>query len=189
MSRIIIEKTATHHWHELVQDAEKDCHQQLGEELESYLVFLLMRFMRKTEISQSVMAERYLRGIQLQGAERNQELQEIGDECLLFSGFFPKIARKRRVSVQYYVELGRSAYDQLSSVMRKSTAPLFQQLAERFIACMEVLDCLSGRGQGREQDLILLTELWQECGSQNAREMLQQEFTGLPVKGNPQIKH
>ena len=44
MTRLILEPTSVAQWQALVREAQSECNCNLDETLESYLVFLLMRF-------------------------------------------------------------------------------------------------------------------------------------------------
>ena len=91
MSSIIVSSSNTAQWQELVQDAENASQINLGEELESYLVFLLMRYMEKPELLGRIMALEFLGSMESSGQLKQDLLRDVGDSCLLFSGFFPKI--------------------------------------------------------------------------------------------------
>ena len=93
MESLVLHPTATAQWHALVNEAESLRHIQLGEELESYLVFLLMRFTEKPEMAHSVLAMDFLDSVKAAGAERRDKLQDVGDKCLLFAGFISRTCR------------------------------------------------------------------------------------------------
>ena len=110
MESLVIQPSATAQWHALVGEAEQACATRLGEELESYLVFLLMRYTESPEIANSVLALDYLHSMEAIGHLRETQLREVGDKCLLYSGLFPARAERRRVNSSYYVKLGMGAY-------------------------------------------------------------------------------
>ena len=84
MSRLILEPTSQAQWQTLVHEAQTACDRNLDETLESYLVFLLMRFADKPECTARIMAEDYLKSQQYQGAHREEHLREVGDHCPVF---------------------------------------------------------------------------------------------------------
>ena len=114
MSRLILEPTPQAQWQSLLHEAQSACHRHLDESLESYLVFLLMRFTDRPDSLARVMAEDYLRSQALSGEQRAEHLREVGDHCLLFSGLFPQQAERRLVRISYFVNIGRTSYQQLS---------------------------------------------------------------------------
>ena len=113
MSDFHLQPTSTAHWHKLVCDAEQRADRQLGEEVQSYLVFLLQRFLGKPEIAGQVLALDYLKSLYSSGRQQMEKLRDVGDSCLLHAGFFPMRARRRLVNASYYVDLGIGAYYQL----------------------------------------------------------------------------
>lgn len=175
--------TSTAQWQALVTEAEAACRCSLGEEMQSYLVFLLMRFARRTEVAASVLALEYLNGVLSSGRQRLDQLQEVGDKCLLYSGLFPHRAERRRVKISYYVDLGRSAFSQLAANGR--VAPqyaLYQNVADTFVPMMDVLQAMRTQG-GAVAVLTPLQalELWQDTGSMRALDELRQATSGTPV--------
>lgn len=136
MNEFILRSTPLSQWHELVQKAQGVRDLKLPEDLESYLVYLLMRFTEKTSLSESVLAIDFLEAQQAQPF--SHKLQEVGDKCLLFSGLFPKRAEKKNVGEHYFVHIGQSAYH--SAAHSNTTQPrLYQALAEEFLALMHTL--------------------------------------------------
>jgi hypothetical protein len=174
---------ATAQWQKLVKEAEEENHIQLDEELESYLVFLLMRYTEKPEMAGKVMALEYLRGMQVRGAQRQGQLRDVGDQCLLYCGLFPRLAERRRVRISYYVDLGRSAYHCVAGVSQKAMASMYAHLSERFVELMDTLQAMRTlQGNGKEiLDPIRAFELFTECGSQRARHILATSTTATPV--------
>jgi hypothetical protein len=169
MSVIVTQPTSTALWHQLVTEAERHTQRHLAPETESYLVFMLMRFLGRPEIASSVVAMDYLEGLLLQGHSRDDKLRDVGDTCLLYSGMFPMRAKRRRVKVSYFVDLGRSAYLQLSDTLAISTAELFQQLSDDFIPMMDILHTIRELGNSTAiPDPLQAMELWNDTGSQAA---------------------
>jgi len=171
MSRIITHNTPTEQWQQLVHCAEESCHQQLDEELESYLVFMLMRQTGNNELADSVLANRYLQGMQSEGQCCIQQLQEVGDQCLIYSGLFPKRSRKRLVKVSYYVDLGRSAYIHIAGKMKQGYAILYEHLSEYFVVLMDVLQAMRSLDNDATDHRLLL-ELSRDCKSERAAGLL-----------------
>ena len=181
MRRILDQPGNISQWQALVAEAEALSGVQLGEELESYLVFTLMRYLRRPEMAQRILALDFLEAFQRSHPQRNEALRDVGDQCLLFSGLFPRRAERRRVRVSYYVKLGRSAYQTLADNLSK-TADLFALLAEEFIAAMDTLQAIRVLGQ---QTTGLLPaqayELWQDTASRQAYAELVRQTGGQPV--------
>lgn len=190
MSRIVTEPTATAQWHDLVHEAEELAHLNLGETLESYLVFTLMRFTQRPQLLHNIMALEFLNSLNKQGQRRHDNLRDVGDQCLLFAGLFPLNARRRLVRIGYFVKLGRSAYQQLHDDQQHATFKLYGQLASDFIAMMDVLLAIRRINPGNQQLAPLEAfELWEETGSQQARASLAQRTRATPIANTSQFKN
>ena len=186
MSNVLISGAQVADWQKLVSEAEAELGVSLDEELESYLVFLLMRFHNQPEIAGSVMALEYLDGLQQTGRIRQEQMRSVGDQCLLYSGLFPQYARKRRVTVSYYVDLGRSAYRNLAEDEQFNLSTMFAKLAIHFIALMDTLQALRSLSMDRPLlDPLTATELWQSTGSCHARSLLKCATEGEVVIQTP----
>ena len=140
----ILENTATAQWQALLKQAEAEYGCQLDETMESYLVFALMRFMKDRDLASVAVALNYLQAQGMHGKLRDDQLRDVGDQCLILSGLFPKQAERRMVRVSYYVDMGRSAYDHLSKTIQNAASELYEQLCDTFILLMELLHTIRG---------------------------------------------
>ncbi len=185
MTELIIEPTSTAQWQRIVREAANGVSCELDEHLESYLVFLLMRFSRQSALSDKVMALEYLKGLTAHGEIRNTQLRDVGDQCLLLAGVFPQIAQRRRVRISYFIDLGRSAYNQLSQFLNQSAALLYQDLSHTFVKLTEVLHCMRELDGSRSLSPIEALELWQDTGSKLALSSLRERTKATPAVKNP----
>lgn len=182
MKQIVTGPTTTAQWHDLVHEAELLAHLSLGEALESYLVFTLMRFTQRPQLLHNIMALEFLNSLNKQGARRHDDLRDVGDQCLLFSGLFPGSARRRLVRIGYFVRLGRSAYQQIHDDQQHTAFELYGQLASDFISMMDVLLAMRQLNPGNETLSPLESfELWEETGSQQARASLSHHSGATPI--------
>lgn len=179
MGKLILQPTITAHWQALVQEAESSGHINIGEELESYLVFLLERFTSKPEIVKSVLGLEFLQGASDLGLKQQDELREVGDKCLLFAGFFPGRAERKRVRISYFVKLGQTAYAILSSHSKQKVSELYKALGIEFVPLMDILH-LVRRIANDTNSLTPLQaqELWEDTSSQYALKELNRYSTG-----------
>jgi len=182
MSELLIHTSAIEEWLNLVSEAESAAKLQLDEEMQSYLVFLLMRFTEQPELAASVLAVEYLQSMQAQGRLGHDQLRNVGDKCLLYSGLFPERAERRRVKISYFVDLGRSAYHQLSDRLEHSAATMYLQLADAFVSLMDILQTMRTLGD-RSSTLAPLNafELWRDTGSEAARRALRETTLATPL--------
>lgn len=189
MTNLVV-NAATAQWHDLVREAEELNGLILDEELESYLVFLLMRYTECTELAARVMALEYLNSANMSGTERKDRMRDVGDQCLLFSGLFPRRAERRRVKVSYYVDLGRSAYQNVADVAHNAMASMFSHLSESFVAMMDTLQAMRRLNENSESLApIAAYELWHDTQSREARRVLAKSTHAMPVKTNSKFKH
>lgn len=191
MTELVVNPHATAQWHALVKEAEKHNGVQFDEEIESYLVFMLMRYTERPELAAKVMALDYLESLLSHGNEKRQRMRDVGDQCLLFSGLFPRRAERRRVSIAYYVNLGRSAYQSVADVAQNTMATMFSQLANSFVELMDVLQAMRSMHDAANESLdpIQAYELWRDTGSQRARQVLNRSSESTPIISRNNSKH
>lgn len=181
MSELILEPTIIAQWQRLIREATDTSAHELDEELESYLVFLLMRFCRDPAFTKRIMAIEFLQSRRAQGQLRNSAVRDVGDQCLLFAGIFPRLAQRRMVKISYFVDLGRSAYHELSEFVSLSAADLYRDLSKAFVSLMEVLHHMCElKGDPLLQPLEAM-ELWRDTGSAHARQTLRTSTDALLV--------
>ena len=129
-------------WHDLVLEGEQKRNLELGEELESYLVFALMRHLGDDTLASRIMALDWLQASEAPAQSGAEALREVGDRCLLVAGLFPKLAERRRVDGDYFVRLGRGAYAGAAQRTRRADASLLANLVEAFHSLVDVLRAL-----------------------------------------------
>lgn len=180
-SHLIIEPTVTAQWQGLVKEAENSSNLVLNEELESYLVFLLVRFTGQPQLAKSVLALEFLENSQAIGCKQQNELRDVGDKCLLIAGLFPGRAIRRRVKISYFVHLGQNAYVALSLHSSNRLADLYKSLSEGFVSLMDVLHVVReiASETGRLSPLQA-QELWQDTASPHALSLLKKYTQAYP---------
>lgn len=172
---IITNESALILWRDAIQQAEARCAVKLNHELEAYLISVLMHYTDKPEIAKQVFAKAFLEAMQTSDRERVLALKEVGDQCLLYAGLYPRAAERKLVKVTYFVGLGRSAYATLSTTAND----IFWRLAYQFVSLMDVLQSIRNT-----PDLLPLEayEQWQLLDSQRALQVLHQYTKGHPYK-------
>jgi len=138
---------------------------------------------------ESILALDFLEGRRLAGQRRIGALRDVGDQCLLYSGLFPRRARRRRVPVQYFVDLGRSAYAQLAEV-EHGLGELFERLSRDFVVLMDVLQAMKALGQSEPLlDPWEDAALWRHTGSRSAHRRLQSVSQALRAAISPPLPY
>lgn len=188
MKSLVLQPTETAQWHALVSEAQQACHLQLDEALESYLVFMLMRFAERPDLAAKIMALEFL-GAQARDPRQHDKLREVGDQCLLFSGLFPQIPERRLVRVSYFVHLGRGAYEQLSSIVDRKSHRLYRRLADAFVGIMDVLQAMRGISGEPVLGPLASAELWADTGSSAAFRILSNSTDGIPTTTPSRHRH
>jgi hypothetical protein len=144
-------------WQELVRDGERQSGIELGESVQSYVVFVLMRYLRDGALASHVLALDWLDASERTGQARADALRDVGDRCLLIAGRFPRLAERRHVRPDYFSNLGCGAYLGVAEAARAVYAALFAELARAFDAMVRVLDALPRRGA------VLLPIAWADA--------------------------
>lgn len=165
MSALVIEPTQTAQWQHLVVEAAHDSHVSINEDMESYLVYLLMRFLKDEDLGHIMLGFRYLEIQTAQGSSKYDNLRDVADHCLLLSGLYPQLAEKRNVSISYFVNLGRTAYMDLSDSIQHAGAGLYREVSKTFIQLMDILLTIRSYTAYPVLQPIQAFELWQETGS------------------------
>jgi hypothetical protein len=177
--KLLVGSTPIALWHDIIHEAEAACTVSLKEEVEAYLVYLLVRYVDKPEMVKQVIASEFMEGLKYSPHKRAQAMQDVGDKCLLFSGLFPQMAEKRLVKISYFVNIGQSAYETLS----KTHTDVYGLLARQFVSLMDILQAI--RRYSKEiSDLLPMQayDLWNEAGSQRAFQLLKERGQAIPVK-------
>ena len=138
---------------------------------------LLAEFARSGAASDTLASDealglRLARALQSGGKMNRLGLQQVGDASLFISGFFSDSLRRSLVDVDYYMTLGGHAYESLSATGDVRSA-IFAELADRFVALVDVLSDVSERtAVGRDSDVLRLYEKWIRTGSPRSGELL-----------------
>lgn len=127
----------------------------------------------------NTLAELYLNGYQSHTSLR-QNLKKMGDTSLYISGFFRESLKKKMVSVDYYINMGRQAYQSLSGFQDEE---LFEELSCRFSDLVFVLFQIRKKNStNKYKDFLSTLDQYMETGSnQVARDLINQGIN-LPFK-------
>lgn len=139
-------------WQALVREGAQRRGIALDEHEESYLGFVLIRHLRDAQFAAHTLALDWLAAHEERAQARADALRDVGDRCLLVAGLYPQLARRRRVSTDYFVQLGGSAYEGVADVARAGYAGLFAQLARAFRRLVAALR--GARESGRSARLL-----------------------------------
>ena len=119
--------------------------------------------------------------------QRTAALRKLGDVALFISGMFNPSLANKSAGVDYYIEMGCSAYGWLSSDLENSSATLlssevFGELSKWFPQFVAVLDEFADNsGLRGDRDLIALYELWLRNKDPRLAEKIKQK--GINISG------
>lgn len=168
--------TLTALFHDLVQEALEQQHIASSETTECYLVHLLERFAApgRKDLLDPPLGVDYLRAFELPAVQRFDTLRRVADTALFVTGVFVECLDRGLVGPDYYTALGRNAYAQLSTEMRRGgLGESFVELADRFPDFVRVLGAISALELFRsEQDTLRLYKRWLATGSQREADLL-----------------
>jgi hypothetical protein len=168
--------TLTALFHDLVQEALEQQHIASSETTECYLVHLLERFAApgRKDLLDPPLGVDYLRAFELPAVQRFDTLRRVADTALFVTGVFVECLDRGLVGPDYYTALGRNAYAQLSTEMRRGgLGESFVELADRFPDFVRVLGAISALELFRsEQDTLRLYKRWLATGSPREADLL-----------------
>ena len=110
--------------------------------------------------------------------ERTFSLQRIGDVALFIAGFFADGLAHKLVDLDYYINMGGTAYGSLSDEIRgtargRALAGVYRELARKFQIVVDVLNEVRDSTRcSSDIDLLRTYEVWLRTGSKRAAGLL-----------------
>jgi len=184
---LIVETSLQQFFHDSVQGALSRQQVEAQPETASYLVNLLLSFLRPGRLFERgddgfefrPLAYRYADTLQAMSPElRARALRDLGDVTLFVAGVFAESLNRKLVDVDYYAAMGGSAYARLADDMRASTvgrtfSSMFEELAAKFIRFADVLGEVAEHPDVRQhRDILRLYDRWLKTGSRRAMQRL-----------------
>ncbi|MEO5970026.1 MAG: hypothetical protein ABIQ95_08870 [Bdellovibrionia bacterium] len=171
---------------ELVTDALEKQKITTQPETEFYLVNLLNQFIKTDRLfslnKEGEVREEPLAIMLKEALEQTQPFTQsllfrhIGDVSLYMAGYFQESLNRKSVDIDYYIDVGGSAYQQVAARSEEEMKKvLYQELAQKFGSFVEVLAEVSDRTTPRtEKDILRLYDLWIRTRSERAAKALQE---------------
>src|SRR4029077_16722824 len=156
-----------------VDRAFKDEGLSPGVMVEHYIVQLLAGY-AAPPIETEPLALRMAAAFEAPPRERRRQLRDIGDTSLYVSGFWGESLEDAAVDVDYYIEMGGSAYRELARGGVGWTGDpygdVFRELAMNFVRFADALALVSRRTAipASNQDIVKLYRRWQATKSASA---------------------
>ncbi len=167
-----------------VEEAFKERRLEGSAHIKTYVVDVLKHYLNIENLydqedssgkkTRKTMAEMYLGANQLAGKKRTETLKKLGDSSLYISGFFSDSFQRKIIDVDYYVDMGRMAFDTLAQDVDEDTfAKLFKDLSEQFLNLVDVLALISQRAKIMDEENVLrLMDVYSKTGSSLIAETL-----------------
>ena len=161
---------------ELVETAMEHQHVAVCDLTSFYLVNLLTGFVpfdRSASGNDEPLGIRLARALQTGGSRQRNGLREVGDLSLFISGFFADSLNRGLVDVDYYIQLGECAYASLARHGDPALGDVFDELAGKFSACVDILGEVSERSAlTSNSDVLRLYEKWLRTRSRRSGDLL-----------------
>lgn len=153
--------------------------------VESYLVNLLQHYLDarnlfENEIDEAgkrppqTLAEMLLIAHNSETTVKLELLKKLGDKSLYISGYFGDSLNRKIVDVDYYANMGGTAYATLANATKEDTlVKVYETFSSRFIDFVDVLTVISQASLVKSNESILrLYDRYMRTGSDLAREKL-----------------
>ena len=169
-------------FHEALQEAVSHQNLSICEETLLYLRNLLTAFIQTDQLYQhsetgavlKPLAGMYADALEARSIEeRDDVLRHLGDVALFISGLFPQSLSRSLVDVDYYINMGGSAYGYLADSQRRRPDSVFRRIySELSIQFARLVDILAEVGDStvlrNDRDILRLYEIWLASGSEHA---------------------
>jgi len=174
---LVRNESPAEYFKELVETAIEHQHVAVRDLTSFYLVNLLTGFVQFDRSSSTAVDEplgvRLARALQTGGSRQRDGLREVGDLLLFISGFFADSLTRSLVDVDYYIQLGEVAYGSLARQGDPALGEVFDELAGKFSACVDVLGEVSERSAlASNSDVLRLYEKWMRTRSRRSGDLL-----------------
>jgi hypothetical protein len=178
MAQVLVRtQSPTEYFRELVESAMQNQHVSARELTAFYIVNLLAAFVHLDRSpaagGDEPLGVRLARAMQTAGIAQRDGLRKVGDLSLFVSGFFSDSLSRSLVDVDYYIQLGESAYGSLARQGEQPLGDVFDELAGRFTIFVDVLGEVSERtALTSNADVLRLYEKWMRTKSRRSGDLL-----------------
>lgn len=180
------------HFDELVTETFEELKIQTYPHVKKYIVDLLEYYLdaKNLEESHATLAEMYLTAHNLPHIQKLNLLKKLADRTLYLSGFFADSFQRKIIDIDYYIEMGCTAYGSLSkSVSDDISAKTYSTIGLRFVDFVDVLNSVSDKSLfNKEESLLRTYEKYLKTGSEYAKSKLIDQGLIIPQNVNKIIK-
>ncbi len=174
---LVRDETPSEYFRELVESALQHQHLAAHDLTSFYLVNLLTGFMHVDRADAAdddePLGVRFAKALQDAGIRQRDGLRQVGDLSLFISGFFADSLNRSLVDIDYYIQVGGSAYGSLARQGHVTFGEVFNELSEKFPAFVDVLCEVSERSAlASNSDVLRLYEKWLRTKSRRSGDLL-----------------
>lgn len=167
-----------------VSEALRDQKIKTFPQVESYLVHVLKFYMHtnnlhdtnidSTEKSPTTLAELLLLSQTAEPVQKINLLKKLGERSLYVSGFFADSLNRKIVDINYYVQMGGTAYEALAHCTREDIqAKVFFEISRKFSNYVDVFSYISHKSQiTSSQNILQVYDRYLKTGSDVAKKAL-----------------
>lgn len=176
--------SAKEYFHESLEEALLERKVETYPVVREYLVSMLEYYLLTDRLfdeengsgkkTHDTLAEMLLRAGTSAPRVRVDLLKKLGDTALYISGFFGDSLQRKVVDVDYYIDMGSTAYISLSEQLHVDTqARLYREIAQKFNLFVDVFTLMSRKSMPPENDNVLrLMDVLAKTGSPLAQDQL-----------------
>lgn len=154
---------------------------------QTYLVNLLKNYIHTEMLfdiknesgknTRETLAEMFLRAQNSPPVLRIELLKKLADVSLYVSGFFGDSFQRKVIDIDYYINMGETAYASLASESKEDISKkVFSEYSKRFLDFVDLLDHISQKSQlTNDENLLRVYEKYLKTGSPRAKEILEEK--------------
>jgi hypothetical protein len=155
--------------------------------VEMYLVDVLEKYMLTDNLyneaqssgkkTRETLAETLLKASNASPRMRVDLLRRLGDSALYISGFFGASLQRKVVDIDYYIDMGSTAYGSLAKEIEEDVfAKTYQEIASKFTGFVDVFTLMSKRSMSQNSaDVFRLIDVYSKTGSALALDQLTEQ--------------
>ena len=149
---------------EALDEAIRNQHVQISEEAAFYLMGVLVGHLEIEESPDGrAMAQRYHEALLASGNKKSVEFKKLGDASLLVAGIWWQSLLRKLVDVDYYIDIGRRAYQLAGKNTSKSFSEIFEELSDNFVDIVDIIAEATrsiSEAKMSDTDILRMYEVW-----------------------------
>ncbi len=168
----------------LVEEAFNERKVKTYPQIQSYVVDLLKHHLFIENLydeedangkkTRKTLAELFLQAGQESRTQRVGKMKLLGDRSLYISGFFSDSFQRKIIDIDYYVDMGRMAFESLSKDVSEDTfSKLFRDISSQFLTLVDVLAFISQKANmTNDENILRMMDVYSKTGSSLVGEAL-----------------